>query len=367
MKDSNDIKIKDFLIFGHNYIGDALTLTPAVRALKIRFPESRITAVVSKNASPVLRRNPDIYNIVETDKINGLNGIAGFLRLRSALKSINKANGHKFYVCVNFLTSLKFSVLGFLLAEKQIGEEKFFNGFFFRNIIKFDKNINNIDKSLKFIEPFYINPDEKYFARDYVYNVSETDIKNAVNILRNSFNRINENFKFVLFSPGSTRRSKEADPSLFSLFADFLNKKGFYVVITGSKKDAGISQKIYDKIENKHKSVNLTGLTDLFTLGGLIRESSLVVTVDNGTMHLSSAIKTPVIALFGSTDPAVCGPLAGDFYAIDKKTGCYHCFYKNCLKNGSGAGGYPDCMRSIKTQDLIDGFEFFLNSNKIKY
>jgi hypothetical protein len=75
-----------------------------------------------------------------------------------------------------------------LLTKKQVGQRKFLNNFFLRDRIIFDKNLNNIDKSLKFIEPFYINVGEKYFDRNCVYNVENTDIKNAENILRNSFN-----------------------------------------------------------------------------------------------------------------------------------------------------------------------------------
>ena len=361
--------IKDFLIFGHNYIGDVLTLTPAIRALKLKFPESRITVVVSKNASHVLRRNPDIYSIVETEKINGVGGLIGVFKLLATLNDIKRKNGHKFYACINFLTSFKFSFLGFLFSEKQIGQGKILNNFFLHNRITFDKDLNNIDKSLKFIEPFYINADEKYFDRNYTYKVEESDIKNAENILKNSFNGygINidaENFKFVLFSPGSTRKSKEADPDLFSLFADYLNKKGFYTVITGSRNDKETSRKIYNKIENKHLNADLTGLTDVYTLGGLIKKSFLVVGVDNGTMHLSSAIKTPIIALFGSTDPAVCSPSADNVYIIDKKKGCYHCFERDCPKDSFYMRGYPDCMGYIKLEDLITGFNFLLNSGK---
>ena len=123
MNDSDNIK--DFLIFGHNYIGDVLTLTPAIRALKLKFPESRITAVVSKSASYVLRRNPDICRIVETDKISGIRGIAGFFKLLGTLNGIKKKNGHKFYACINFLMSLKFSILGFLLTKNRSGRGSF--------------------------------------------------------------------------------------------------------------------------------------------------------------------------------------------------------------------------------------------------
>ena len=360
--------MKDILIFGHNYIGDVLTITPAIRALKLKFPESRIFAVVSKNASAVLKRNEDIFKVIETDKFSGIKGIAAFLKLFSTLRNINKTNGSRFYICLNFLTSLKFSIIGFLLSEKQVGQEKFFNNFFLHYRIKFDEKINNIDKSLKFAEPFYINAGNKYFSKNYVYALEKRDIKNADNILQNSFNGYGteidaENFKLVLFSPGSTRKSKEAPPSLFSVFADFLNKEGYFVVITGSKKNIDISKEIYNQIDNKHMSFNLTGLTGIDTLAGLIYLSKLAVTVDNGTMHLASALKIPTIALFGSTDPAVCAPISDKIFIIDKKIGCYHCFKSLCSKEDHKIKRYPDCMNNILYEDLIDGYNYLLHSH----
>ena len=359
--------MKDILIFGHNYIGDVLTITPAIRAMKLAFPESRIVAVVSKNAAAVLRRNRDIYKIIETDKFSGIKGIAAFFKLFSTLRNINKTNGRKFYICLNFLTSLKFSALGFLLSEKQAGQKKFLNNFFLRYRIKFDGEINNIDKSLKFAEPFYINADNKRFSKNYVYDIEDEDIKKAKNILKNSFKEkgaeINfDDFKLALLSAGSTRKSKEAPPSLFSVFADFLNKEGYFVAITGSKKNIDIAKEIYYKIDNKHMSFNLTGLTGIDTLGGLIYLSKLAVTVDNGTMHLASALKVPTIALFGSTDPSICAPLSDKIYVIDKKKECYHCFKKYCSNKDSGVNEYSDCMSGISFEDLAEGYEFLLNT-----
>lgn len=350
----------NFLIFAHNYIGDTLMLTPAIRALKSKFSESKIIVVVSGGASPILKRNSDIWKVVEMKKVRGIFGIFGvlsiFLRLRK-LKS-EELGIKKFYICVNFLRSFKFAVIGFLLSERQIGESKRLNNFFFHDKIELDKGLHNIDKSLKFAELFY--GEHKHLSRSCIYEACAGDIKNAENILKDSFKNGDENFKTVLFAPGSTRKSKEANPKTFSLFADYLNSIGYRVVITGAKKDVHLSKKIFNNINNKNFCIDLTGLTDIYILGGLIKISSLVVSVDNGTMHLSSAIKTPLIALFGSTDPAVCGPVSGDSYVIDKKKECYHCFKADCPRESFNKNGFPDCMGFIVLDDLIKGTERLL-------
>ncbi len=345
------MQTKNFLIFGLNYMGDVLMLTPAIRALKLKFPDSNIYVLVSETAAPLLYRNPDVYKVIERKKHKGAANILYLYKLYKELKKYN------FYACINFLASFEFALLSFFISKKRIGISNFKTFLFYNYKIKNDKKMHNIDRALKFIDVFSIT--EKYNSRQLIYIPAEEDIKTAINLLKDSNidtadavgNRI------VMFSPGSTRSSKEANPELFSLFAEYLNNLGYYVLITGSKKDVPLSDKIYRLISNKKLTVNLTGITDIYVLGGLIKISNLVVAVDNGVMHLASAIDTPLIALFGSTDPAICGPENDRSYVIDKKTDCYHCFLNTCNKESFLKNDYPDCMGNIELYDLTDAMK----------
>ncbi len=393
-------------------------LTPAIRALKLKFPESNIFVLVSEIAAPVLYRNPDVYKVIERKKHKGILNIFYLYKLYKELKKYN------FYACINFLTSFEFALLSFFISKKRIGISSFKTFLFYNYKIANDKkihNIHNIDRALKLVDIFSIK--EKYNSRKLVYIPTEEDIKTAINLLKASninVNIINNNYNddnnntinnnainnnsannavnnneannainnnndsniainnipannietttnnnkyifdntnIVVFSPGSTRSSKEANPELFALFADYLNKLGFYVIIIGSKKDILLANKIYRLTSDKKLTVNLTGVTDIYMLGGLIKISQLVISVDNGVMHLASALNTPLIALFGSTDPAVCGPVNDDSYIIDKKTDCYHCFLNTCDKESFLKNDYPDCMGNIELYDLTDALE----------
>jgi ADP-heptose:LPS heptosyltransferase len=62
------------------------------------------------------------------------------------------------------------------------------------------------------------------------------------------------------------------------------------------------------------------GKTSLPELGGLIRELDLVVSNDSGPMHIASTTNTPVLALFGPTDPALTGPY-GDHHHVIRPAG----------------------------------------------
>jgi heptosyltransferase-2 len=340
---------KNFLIFGPNHIGDVLMLTPAIRALKLKFPDGNILVVVSSKASPVLYRNPDIFKVIERKKTKG---IAEFFELYKELKQ------YDFYACIDFSTSFKFAVLTVFLSKIRVGIRTFKTSIFFNHKVYNDRTLHNIDKAIKFTDPFFIK--EVYHPRQLIYDVTDGDIENAKILLKAYGLNFNEETKIVIFAPCSTRSSKEANPELFSLFADYLNKINFYVLITGTKKDEVMCNKIYSAIKDKNRAFNIAGFSDLYTLGGLIKLSKFTVCVDNGTMHLSTAIRTPTVALFGSTDPKICGPVSDKSYVIDKTKECSHCFLNSCPKDSYKDIGYPECMKFIEVDDLIRGMNAVL-------
>lgn len=65
----------------------------------------------------------------------------------------------------------------------------------------------------------------------------------------------------------------------------------------------------------KDQFLNLTGNTSLVSLPALIKRADWVITNDSGPMHLAAALGVRTLAIFGPTDPRVCGP-----YPIDAPT-----------------------------------------------
>jgi ADP-heptose:LPS heptosyltransferase len=61
--------------------------------------------------------------------------------------------------------------------------------------------------------------------------------------------------------------------------------------------------------------LNLTGNTSLVSLPALLKRADWVISNDSGPMHLAAALGVKTLAIFGPTDPRVCGP-----YPIDAPT-----------------------------------------------
>lgn len=66
---------------------------------------------------------------------------------------------------------------------------------------------------------------------------------------------------------------------------------------------------------------NLCGKASLLQLGAQLKEVDLLLCNDSGPMHFAAAVGTPVVALFGPTDPSLTGPVGGSHRVLRPEPG----------------------------------------------
>src|SRR3989304_586171 len=89
---------------------------------------------------------------------------------------------------------------------------------------------------------------------------------------------------------------------------------------------------------------DLTGKTGLLQLAALLERCQLLITNDTGTMHVAAAVGTPVVALFGSTNPTTTGPWGHGHTVVKKDVSCSPCLKRVCPTD------HP-CMKLITVED----------------
>ncbi len=95
--------------------------------------------------------------------------------------------------------------------------------------------------------------------------------------------------------------------------------------------------------------INLAGKTELRDLCALLKHCTVLVSNDTGPMHLAAALKTPVVAVFGSTSPELtCPGLPGanECRVLRGKAVCSPCYLRDCPIDFR-------CMTSITVQDVV--------------
>jgi len=74
----------------------------------------------------------------------------------------------------------------------------------------------------------------------------------------------------------------------------------------------------------------LTGKTHLLQLAALLERCHLLVSNDTGTMHVATGVNTPVVAIFGSTNPITTGPWGDVHRIVRKDLSCSPCLKRIC-------------------------------------
>jgi len=92
---------------------------------------------------------------------------------------------------------------------------------------------------------------------------------------------------------------------------------------------------------------DLTGRTTLAELIAGLRQCRLLLTNDTGTMHLAAWLGVPVVALFGSTEPDLTGPLGAGHTVIRHRAECSPCFLRTCPIDFR-------CMRAITADEVVE-------------
>ncbi|MGM0439781.1 MAG: lipopolysaccharide heptosyltransferase II [Chlamydiota bacterium] len=92
--------------------------------------------------------------------------------------------------------------------------------------------------------------------------------------------------------------------------------------------------------------INLAGHTNLREFMALISSCKVFLTNDSGPMHLAAALRTPLVALFGSTNDRTTGPYRFG-KVIHKHVDCSPCYLRECPKDFR-------CMKQITVDEVYD-------------
>lgn len=114
----------------------------------------------------------------------------------------------------------------------------------------------------------------------------------------------------------------------------------------GAPGEKGMGETLSAQVTAPHQ--NLVGKTTLKELIQQLRTCDLLVTNDTGTMHLAAALGVPTVALFGSTEPSLTGPVGDHHHILRHHVPCSPCFKREC------PFGHYQCMTGIEVQKVVE-------------
>jgi ADP-heptose:LPS heptosyltransferase len=140
------------------------------------------------------------------------------------------------------------------------------------------------------------------------------------------------------------RAIKQWDPERFAAFARRLaDEQGATIVATGSAGDRAMVTAFIAAVGGNRVIDAAAAGDDLLGAAALLAQLDLLVTGDTGPMHLAAAVGTPVVAIFGPSDPARYATSGPDDRIVRVDLPCSPC---NRIRRPPSrcVGHTPDCL-----------------------
>jgi 3-deoxy-D-manno-octulosonic-acid transferase/heptosyltransferase-1 len=330
----------NILIVKLSAIGDVIHTLPSLAALRKHYPAAHITWVVEEAAADLIKNHPLLDCVIVSERKNWGRKLAA-RRVGEAWRDF-----HAFYqtlrsrpydLAIDFHGLFKSAmVVGLSGAKRKLGYDSLqeLSGLFLNEKIPEDMQKHAVDRYLDL--PRYLGA-----LVDSVDFILPHDARAEENALALLHQHGLKDKAFIAINPVAYWETKLWDNEKFAALADMIFEKlNLPVVFTGV--DASSIDPIIASM--KTSGINFAGKTSLLELASIYRRAKTLITTDSGPMHLACAVQTPVIALFGPTDPKRTGPYGTGHTVIRSDLPCSPCLLKKC--------DTTQCMKNITTKQV---------------
>jgi ADP-heptose:LPS heptosyltransferase len=329
-----------FLIVSTTGLGDTLWATPAIRALRTRHPSAYIGVLTSKMGASVLKGNP----YIDETFILGDPALPSLFSLYRTIKSRCIDTALIFHVSQRPI--IPFCHL--IGAKEVIGTENLCKGLDTlltkRLPLKYE---HEILRRLAIVEQTGAKP-QGLAMEMYLQNKDHSYIQHFLR-QRN----VPDYIPIIGLHPGAKDLFKQWHPDGFIAVGKRLTEEhGCQIIVTGNADEKDLVCKIADNIP---RAIPIYGQLNIHQLAALQKKMRLLITNDTGPMHLAAAVGTPILAIFGPTDPSLCGPIfASSYEIIALKPTCTPCLKKRCRE--------PFCLLQITSDHIFQKALSFLRN-----
>ncbi|MFO7560246.1 MAG: lipopolysaccharide heptosyltransferase II [Desulfobacterales bacterium] len=340
----------NILIVKLSAIGDVIHTLPALNALRKRYPEAHITWLVEEDASSLIEGHKALNRVLISKRkrwARKLFSASWKPTLKEVVAFIRQLRDTEYDLIFDFHGLLKSGILIRLAkGKRKIGYGRGMahqeHSYLFLNerIPPVSMDNHALMINMMMLKTVGIQIDEI----TYDLPVSSADHRAVERLLQQ--HHIDLSNPVVAINPVAKWETKLWSNARFSELADrMIEQFNAQILFTGSGGDRKIVTDIISGM--RHTAYDFSGQTTLKTLAALYEKVDFLVSTDTGPMHLSAAMGTPVVALFGPTAPWRTGPFGSIHKVIRMDLKCSPCFKRTCDTS--------ECMKRISVDQVMEG------------
>jgi heptosyltransferase-1 len=323
---------RNILLILHGSIGDVTRALPLANLIRRGYPNAKIVWSIEPSAFPIVDHHGAVDEVILFDRSRWWRSAAPFLgRIRSG----------RFDLVLDLQRILKSGLISWWSgAPYRVGfhrrDSKEFNWVFNNHYIPAaGETVSKLNHYLRFADFLQLKP----FPIEWGIHFTPTELETVDRMLL----RVGD--PFAAFFVGAAWQSKKWLPSQTGKSAAEVQRRcGLEIVLLGGKEDVQFAEEVSNF--GGLRATNYVGKTSLREAIGILARARVALGPDTGLMHLSAAVGTPVISLWGATDPFRTGPYRNEDLVIQGRASCSPCYLRRCPIGRV-------CMQSINVEEVV--------------
>ncbi len=321
------------LIIKPSSLGDVVHALPTVNLIRKHFPDAHISWLINDSLVSLLKHCPVINDIIAFPRHD-------WAKIPALVRQLRLG---RFDLVVDLQGLLRSGLMAWTTgAPRRVGLSDAREGarLFYNEVVKVPR-VHAVERYLHAARHLGCNDGPVEFP----LGASDTDRKHVDELLRHS--TLNTQHSLIAINPSARWEIKLWGVDKYRALAERLPQGR--VVFTGSASEA-------DWIGRMAQGCpSLAGKTDLAQLVELYRRCALVISNDSGPMHIATAVGTPVVAIFGPTDPALTGPYRSRHIVLRAGIPCSPCMKDHCTHKP-----HMECMTAVPVERVLAAAKHFI-------
>ena len=334
--------------------GDVLLSSPLFTNLKKAIPRAKVDAFLYKDTLPMLEGHPAISEFLLYDRHwKDFSSAKKFVKELGLLKTIRSRN---YDLVINLTEGDRGAIAAWVSGSLyRVGFDPKKSGFLgkrkiYTHLVKECPHPRHtVERQLDVLRRIGIFPEAE--ERDLYLHVPDEAKNRIVDLLAKE--EICSG-SYVLIHPVSRWRFKCLSTKQIAQLIRKLHERQMRIVISAgpAPQELAMVEEILALVPDVPIS-NFAGQLTLKELSALIFYAEALVCVDSVPLHIASALKTPVVTLFGPTSEINWGPwMHPNARVVTQAPSC-----RPCYQDGCGGSKMSDCLYSIPVSSILSALD----------
>lgn len=314
----NGHNVVNVLIVRLGALGDIVHTIPAAAALRRAYPDARIDWIVDEKHREIL------------DLVHGLDRVIALRRpaVRGWVEATRQLRAGRYDVALDFQGLMKSAVLARASGAKRVlgfsiwhlrekGARPFYSESIETRAGEPGQTLHIIQKNLQLLTALGVE-----------HAGVEFPLRRGPSAARDAMVAQAAGRPIALINPGAAWPNKCWYTDRFGELAAFLHDvRGMEPFVLWGPGEQGLAERV---IEESQGTARLAPATRLADLVETCREAAIMVSGDTGPLHIAAAVGTPIVSIFGPTDPGRNGPWRVEDIAVSRYAACGCHYDRRC-------------------------------------